>query len=469
MNVLDLFDRSSSRFILPDGTTVTSATIRERGCGLATRWRADGLARGDRVAIWLPNGFTYLEVLVACAAGRFVAVSVNTRFSLAEARALIARSGAKVVVDADWTRPVAPGGTIELESPESVDPFIVFTTSGTTSRPKMVLHTQGSIAVHGRDAAVGLGYTADDVVLLTMPLCGTFGLSSLTAAIAANATIVVEDHFDVGETAGRIVSHRITAVNGSDDMYHRLLLGGADLSTIRLGGYARFNSSLEGIVARAEQGGATLTGLYGMSEVQALFSASDPSGPASWRSLAGGALVSADAAFRIVDGELWLRGPSLFRGYLAEGGDGIDPELTEAAFTDGWFRTGDVAEGPAESDAENRTFTYITRMGDALRLGGFLVSPAEVEQRVLEVPGVDQALVVAVDLPTGARPVAFVVAPLGVDEAAVIAHCEANLARYKVPIKVIAIDAFPVTPSANGNKIQNVKLREMAAEALRSS
>ncbi len=469
MNVLDLFDRSSSRFILPDGTSVTCATIRERGCGLAARWRADGLARGDRVAIWLPNGFTYLDVLVACAAGRFVAVSVNTRFSLAEARALIARSGAKVVVDADWSRPVAPDGTTELEAPESVDPFIVFTTSGTTSRPKMVLHTQGSIAVHGRDAAVGLGYTADDVVLLTMPLCGTFGLSSLTAALAANSTIVVEDHFDAGETAGRIVHHRITAVNGSDDMYHRLLLGGADLSTIRLGGYARFNSSLEGIVARAEQAGATLTGLYGMSEVQALFSARDPSGPASWRSLAGGAMVSADAAFRIVDGELWLRGPSLFRGYLAEGGDGIDTELTDAAFTDGWFRTGDVAEGPAESNARNRTFTYITRMGDALRLGGFLVSPAEVEQRVLEVPGVDQALVVAVDLPTGARPVAFVVAPEGVDEAAVIEHCEANLARYKVPVKVIVIDAFPVTPSANGNKIQNVKLREMAAEALRRS
>ena len=72
-------------------------------------------------------------------------------------------------------------------------------------------------------------------------------------------------------------------------------------------------------------------------------------------------------------------------------------------------------------------------------------------------------------MPTGARPVAFVVAPEGVDEAAVISHCEANLARYKVPVKVIALDAFPVTPSANGNKIQNVKLREMAAEALRRS
>jgi fatty-acyl-CoA synthase len=467
MNVLDFFDRSLSRFILQDGSTVTAGAIRERGCTLAARWRATGLMPGDRVAIWLPNVLTYLEVLAACAAGRFVAVSVNTRFSAAEAQVLLSRSGAKVVVDGAWTPPSIQGGRIELEPPEPQDPFVVFTTSGTTSRPKMVLHTQKSIAAHGCDAAAGLGYTPDDVVLLTMPLCGTFGLSSLTAAMAANATIVLEDHFDVVGTAARIVRHRVTAVNGSDDMYHRLLLHGADLSTIRLGGYARFNSSLEGIVDRAEQVGATLTGLYGMSEVQALFAARSRAGDAAWRSLAGGTLVAKDAAFRIVDGELWLRGPSLFAGYLAEGGHGIDPVLTDAAFTDGWFRTGDVAEGPEQSDEIHRTFTYITRMGDALRLGGFLVSPADVEQRVLEVPGVEQALVVAVDMPAGARPVAFVIAPGGVDEAAVISHCSAHLARYKVPIKVIALDAFPVTPSANGNKIQNGKLREMAERALR--
>ena len=68
-----------------------------------------------------------------------------------------------------------------------------------------------------------------------------------------------------------IAERGVTVVNGSDDMFHRLLLAGADLRTIRLAGYARFNSSLDGIVARAEAAGATLAGLYGMSEVQALF------------------------------------------------------------------------------------------------------------------------------------------------------------------------------------------------------
>ena len=469
MNVLELFEQSTSRIVLPDGTSTAAAEIARRGRELAGHWLSNGLTVGDRVAVWMPNGATYLEALAGCAAGRLVVVSVNTRFSAEEAQALIVRSGTKLVVDASWRRPQggapgpSPGGSAMAD-----DPFVVFTTSGTTSRPKLVLHTQGSIAKHGHDTAGAFGYTADDVALIAMPFCGTFGLSGLTAALAANSTIVLEEHFDAVATAELIVRHGVTVVNGSDDMYHRLLSAGADLSSIRIGGYARFNSSLEGIVERGERVGARLTGLYGMSEVQALFAIRDPSGNPSERALAGGTMASAQASFRIEAGELWLRGPSMFAGYLADGGAAIDTQLTESAFSDGWFRTGDVAEGPAASDDTNRTFTYVTRMGDALRLGGFLVSPADVEQRILEVSGVTQALVVAVDLPTGARPVAFVVAPDGVDEADVIAHCATRLARYKVPVRVIVLEEFPTTPSANGNKIQNAKLREMAKALLTS-
>ena len=198
-----------------------------------------------------------------------------------------------------------------------------------------------------------------------------------------------------------------------------------------------------------------------MSEVQALFSLRDPTGEVSDRSRPGGTLVSPDAAYRIVDGELQLRGPSLFAGYLAEGGAAIDDELTDRHFDDGWFRTGDLAT----SDGE-RSFEYVARVGDVLRLGGFLVSPVEVETALLQIPGIHGAQVVAVDRPGGARPVAFVLAPHGVDEAAAIEHCRHRLARYKVPVRVIAIDEFPSTASANGTKIQKNKLRQLAAAAL---
>ncbi len=471
MNFLDLLDRSDSSVVLPDATVTTAIEIATIGRRYAHKWTADGLHVGDRVALWLPNGASYLHHLAACAAGRFVAVSVNTRFSALEAERLIARSGAKLVFDASSKVGALPTDTrnrnrSNLEGSTPDDPFVVFTTSGTTSQPKMVLHTQRSIAAHGFDAANALSYTAEDVSLLAMPFCGTFGLASLAAALASNATIIVEDHFDVTRTAEKIRKHRVSVVNGSDDMFHRLLDAGADLSSIRLGGYARFNTSLDGIVERTERSGARLTGLYGMSEVQALFAVRDAHGTFQERSLAGGTLVSPSADFRIEDGELWLKGPSLFSGYLAEGGHAIDNSLTNAAFTDGWFRTGDVAEGPAISAVENRTFTYVSRMGDALRLGGFLVAPSEIEQKLLEVPGVLAAVVVSVDLQNGTRPVAFVIAPGGVNETAAIEHCSRNLARFKVPVRIFLIDEFPTTQSANGTKIQNAKLRERALSAL---
>ena len=105
-------------------------------------------------------------------------------------------------------------------------------------------------------------------------------------------------------------------------------------------------------------------------------------------------------------------------------------------------------------------------MGDALRLGGFLVSPAEIEAALMSSGRIEAAQVVAVDRPGGARPVAFVIPATAFDEAGLIAHCRDRLARYKVPMRVIALDEFPSTPSANGTKIQKTKLRDLAVAEL---
>ena len=110
---------------------------------------------------------------------------------------------------------------------------------------------------------------------------------------------------------------------------------------------------------------------------------------------------------------------------------------------------------------------FLTRIGDALRLGGFLVSPMEIEAVVQEAPGIAACQVVGVPRDGALAPIAFVVLQHGanLDEAAVIAHVAARLARYKVPLRVFRVDAFPVTPGANATKIQKGKLREIA-EAL---
>jgi fatty-acyl-CoA synthase len=141
-----------------------------------------------------------------------------------------------------------------------------------------------------------------------------------------------------------------------------------------------------------------------------------------------------------------------------------DEAATRAALTpDGFFRSGDL--GYTTGDGR---FVFVARMGDALRLGGFLVSPAEIEAVLAEHPCVAAAQVVGARTKSGLEPAAFVILAQGAvfDEAALVAHCAARMAKYKVPVRVQAIDAFPVTPGANATKIQKHKLREMAERAL---
>lgn len=471
---LELLTRSRSPIDLDDGP-VTGPELVDTGQRVAAEWTAAGMRPGDRVGLWLPNGRRYLDALAACAAGGFAAVSVNTRWSHDEADTLLHRSGARLLRTADHDRVLdrpdrPPPDPLILEADR---PFVVFTTSGTTSRPKMVLHGQRPIVDHAHDAGRAFGYGPESPVLVAMPLCGVFGLVSLTAAMAADAPIVIPPTIDPAAIAATVERRKVAAVNGSDDLFHRMLATEADLSSIRVGGYARFNTSLDGIVAGAEERGMTLTGLYGMSEVQALYSLRDPTAPAAVRKRAGGTAVSPRAEVRVVDGELQLKGPSLFAGYLIEGGSQVDTELTAAHFIDdGWFRTGDAAVMDDPCGDGRPTFTYQTRLGDVLRLGGFLVAPAEIESVLVTFDGVEAAQVVAVDRPTGARPVAFVTGRFGtsggagLNESAVIDHCRARLASYKVPVRVLTVDEFPTTPSANGTKIQKVKLRELAAAAL---
>ena len=150
-----------------------------------------------------------------------------------------------------------------------------------------------------------------------------------------------------------------------------------------------------------------------------------------------------------------VKGPSLMAGYYQ------NPEATAAAFTaDGFLHTGDL--GYLEADGR---FVFLTRMGDVLRLGGFLVSPAEIENHLQKHATVDGAQVVGVQTATAPRAVAFVTLKPGAnfDEAALRDWCRSGLAGYKVPMRVVRLDEFPVTASANGMKILRTRLRDMAA------
>ena len=466
MGVSDLVARSDATLVFDDGEEVPASTLFERSRSLLDALRSQGFSPRDRIALHRGNDQEAVELLIAAALGGLTVVAVNTRYSPTEVDDLVTRSGAR--------HPELSSATGVAGDDPALDrldhPYIIFTTSGTTSKPKMVLHHQRSIVDHAVDVVGSFGYTSDDTVLVALPLCGTFGLTSLMAAIAGNTRVVVHG-FDLHATVALTHRETVTTMNGSDDMVHRLLEAGADLSHLRLAGYAQFNAALGDIAERGASHGAVLTGLYGMSEVQALFALRDPTLDVAERSRAGGTLVSKSAGARVVEGELQLHGPSLFAGYLREGGDAIDRDLTDRHLVidehgTTWFRTGDLAEMDDEV-----TFHYISRLGDVLRLGGFLVAPAEITDVLVQAAGVTGAQVVAVERSTGTRPVAFVTLADGksLQEDALIEHCRASLARYKVPVRVIEVDEFPVTDGPNGVKVRLTELRDQAQSILDGS
>ncbi len=462
--VVELLEQSRSVIVDEHGNERTTSDVLAAGTQLAADLAGAGVERGDRVAVQMQNGSLYVDLLAAAAIGRFVIASVNLRFANALAESIIARSGARLTIRSDDDRPPSVDAPATVARAGPTDRYAIFTTSGTTSAPKLVVHQQRSVANHAGDVAAAFGYNADSVVMVPLPLCGVFGFTVLWGAMAGHSKIVLPTAFDADETGRLIEQHRVTSLHASDDLFHRLLETDSDLSSINCSGYGRFNSALDGIVERCEARGVPLSGLYGMSEVQALYAFRGAAGlPMEQRWRAAGELVSPQAQRRVVDDELQLQGPSLFEGYLADGGAEIDTALTEANFDGPWFKTGDLAteDGP-------RSFEYITRIGDVMRLGGFLVAPAEVEGAIMQLAEIDQAQVVAVGLERGARPVAFVIMAGGaaLDEQAVIDHCSSALARFKCPVRVVAVDAFPVTDGPNGMKIQRTKLRDMGAGLL---
>jgi fatty-acyl-CoA synthase len=355
-------------------------------------------------------------------------------------------------------------------------PCNIFTTSGTTSAPKFVLHRQGAIAGHAQQVARTFGFTAPETLSLAiMPLCGVFGFNQTLSTLAAGKPSVLVESYEIEEIARLIARYKPTTMFGSDDMYARLLElmpGRWPFRSIKWAGYGAFNASLEDLPERAQPRGLRLVGLYGMSEVQALYSRQPLNLPIARRKLGGGIPTSPLGHVRVRDpetgellgpgqpGALELAGPSLMVGYYG------NEAATAAAMTpDGYVRTGDLGELDGRGG-----FTFLSRMGDVLRLSGFLVNPLEIEMHIQQMPGISDCQTVAVARPDGVRAVSFVILESGaaLDEAATIAHCRQGLANYKVPMRVFAVDDFPKTPSPNGFKIQRSRLREMAEDLLRA-
>ena len=510
-NVSSLLDRwatgSEHAFIL-EGERYAFARVSEESQAVAAGLRELGIGKGDLVAAWLLNHPDWFTVFFACARLGAIVVPVNTRYRHSELadiyarlqpKALICRrefgslnflqiadSAAKavsymppitIVADTVTPEPAITLDSLKQSSPREVlaalpdDGLVVFATSGTTAKPKFVLHTHASISHHAEDVATQFKLCDEDVITLqALPYCGVFGFCQAMGVIAAGRPSVVMETFDGTAAAKLIGAHSITHLNATDDMLEAIVAeaSGQDLSSLRLVGAASFNRSPARLQNIAEKFGVPIVGLYGMSEVQALFARRRIRDPAASRYRPGGRSVSTDAVVRVRDpetgqscaagepGEIELRGPSCFSRYLG------DSEATLAAFTDdGFFRTGDL--GSAEREG---AFTFDARMGDALRLGGFLVDPNEIYSFIETFQEIEACIVIGVEARGRLRAAAFVTLSnlKKFNSANLIRACSLHLAPYKVPILIHSVDAFPMAEGANGNKVRRGELRSLALE-----
>lgn len=485
-------------------------------------WAQDhGIVQGDNVAVWLVNRLEWLAWFFGLARVGAALVAVNTRYRSHELHYILERSHARMLVmqtgfhriDFAGILDGVPGETLPyLEAIVMLDqasdaadarlldrpvlrfdlasadpttaparqdadrPTIFFTTSGTTKGPKLVIHTAATLVTHTRKVAQRFELDRRGVVHLTaLPFCGVFGLNSVLGALHAGAPIVLMDVFDAQRAVSDMIEHKVTHFFGSDEMLRRvgaLAQGDRPFPALRLAAFAAFSAGSAALAEELGARGFPLRGLYGSSEVQALFSLQPAEAPLERRA-AGGGLPASDDLARVrarnpetgelcaneVPGELEISSPTNFVGYLN------NPEATASALTDdGYFRTGDLGY-----TLEDGSFVYLARIGDAMRLGGFLVDPSEIEYAVGLQPGVAAVQVVSVEIDGRARPVAFVrAADSGVagDPAQWEKNLAAELASFKVPARFWVVDAFPATESANGLKVQRVKLREMAMERL---
>ncbi|HEX2074637.1 MAG TPA: AMP-binding protein [Geodermatophilus sp.] len=467
--------------VVAGGDRLTWAQLDAEVDRAAAGYAARGLARGERVAVQLPNGLDWLSATLGALRAGLVVVPVNTAYTDPELEYVLGDSGAALLVAAGERAPVAgvpvcagpPRGDGEPPA-EDDDPgalsFLAYT-SGTTGRPRGAMLTAGALRANQQQclALEPSPVLPHDRVLLVLPLFHVYGLNAGFGLVAATgACAVLLPSFDPAESLAVMAREQVTAVPGAPPMYQAWLAAGSDADLRRAFAAVRIASSgaaplpEEVWTAMRQRAGVTVWEGYGLTEACPVVTSTLATGRAKpdciGGPLPGVEVVLRDTAVHEVaadrdaaeegPGELWVRGPNLFSGYWPAGVDGPDAE--------GWLATGDLAYRDDDGDLH-----LVDRRSDLILVSGFNVYPAEVE-RVLDAhPAVRESAVIGVPDPrTGSAVRAVVVLEPGQQVTAeeLRAHAAQSLARYKVPTSV---HFLPSLPHSLTGKVSRARLREL--------
>lgn len=472
------------------GRSFTGRQLRDAAEGVAADLATRGITAGTIVSWQLPTTLETMVVMVALARlgtiqnplipilrereVGFITNQVGTQvFVTTEewrgfghgdlARTLAAEQGFDVIITDLDTDPASIGNTLRLEqgdastlAPPETDGTImrwIYTSSGTTADPKGVRHTDRTV-MHGATGPIqGLGSTRDDVNAVAVPVSHIGGILMLTASLMTGMRLVLFDTFDPATSPERMAAHGATLLgsavpfflayfdaqrrHGEEPLFPRLrtLTGGGASTPPEISRMAREILGVRGIANS-----------WGLTEFP-VATYGKPDAPLDILDTTTGPPVAGVEVRAVTDdghvcapgeeGELRLRGPQCFLGY-------VDASLDDAAFdADGWFRSGDL--GIIDADGN----VIVTgRIKDIIIRNAENISALEIEDALYQHPAVaDVAVVAAPDPRTGERVCAFVVPAPDAEPPtlqSLAEHCRGlGLAIQKCPEQLEVVDVLP--------------------------
>ncbi len=461
--------KQPDRGVLADERWYTGGELAARVAAAQRELTTSGVAPNERVLLSAPNGIGFVVAHAAILGLGAITVPVNGAYLAGEVAHIVrdCEPVAAVVGEPTWkgwiaeaspTTAVLPIGAVDEPSgaatkqgrstngpagclcaaptvaPAPHDPAMIGYTSGTTGRPKGAVLTHANLLASVRALSTAWRWTADDVLILTLPLFHMHGLGvGLHGTLTLGAKAALLDGFSPARVLRAIAAHDATMFFGVPTMYQRLVdePGVEAMGELRLcvSGSAPLAAQLHRRFTEAT-GQAPLE-RYGMTETAMLVS--NPYDGERRAGTVGFPLPGVE--LRLDDaGEVQVRGPNVFAGYWRR------PDDTSAAFTDDrWFATGDL--GSIDDDGYVR---LVGRSKELIISGGFNVYPREVEEVVAQHPEVAECAVAGVpDAHWGEAVAAWVVSAreLGIDE--VRAFVGERLAKFKRPQHVFRVEQLP--------------------------
>ena len=474
-------------FIVFQGRTWSRAEFRDAYLATARVLVARGIKKGDRVGVMARNHIGHVLMLFACARIGAIMVPTNPEFGVDEASYVLKHAGVSAVACSDDALPVvreacheispapffmlfegsaagapnlfdliAKAQDVALPAAAGADDTCIFIyTSGSTGFPKGAMHSQSNFVVSGESNIARLWLQPDERVLIVLPMFHVNALFySLAGGLAAGCTLILAEKFSASTFWDMAVETGATQVNFIDAVGR--ILKARPRSEYRPQHKIRivYGVRPEAQACFTDEFGIKdqITG-FGMTEVPGLM-CNPYEGPRKMTSI-GAVGRHPDPArpwaqLRIVDdngndlgpdetGELWVKHPIVMQGYFR------DPEQTQAAFHDGWFKTGDLMTRDADG-----YFYFVTRKKDIIRRRGENIAGLEIDRTIGAHPDVVEVAAVPVPAELGDEEILVAVVKKpgsALDARGVAQWCAERLAAMKVPRYVLFMDALPHTPT----------------------